>query len=211
MAKDQIRQEVMKPSTHWVEAGSGTIGRVYIEIIGCDGLPNMDWGNISRRVSTDAFACLVFEDSIVNTDIISNTRNPRWAPWCRRAFAFNVSHPSSNILLGLFDWDPEKSPVQVAMSFASDVHDPIARIMINVANAVSNCTYTTTVSKAMSLCETHRASLVGLYSHFGSYEFSDSTLCILPSRRNTDKRLVVRLHFGFGKSFTMKERRCWSE
>jgi hypothetical protein len=51
--------------------------------------------------------------------------------------------------------------VQVAMSFASDVHDPIARIMVTVANAVSNSTYTATVSKAASLCESHRASLLG--------------------------------------------------
>jgi len=153
MTKDQIRKEAMKPSTHWVEAGSGTIGRVYIEVIGCDGLPNMEWGNLNS--SADAFACLVFEDSIVNTDVIANTTCPRWTPWCRRAFAFNVSHPSSNVLLGLFDWDPEKSPVQVAMSFASDVHDPIARIMINVANTVSGTTYTVTVSKvAFALCVT---------------------------------------------------------
>lgn len=137
----------MKPSTHWVEAGSGAVGRVYVEVICCDGLPSMDFtGKISPRLTTDAFACLVFEDSIVNTDVIPNTRCPRWTPWCRRAFVFNVAHPSSNILLGLFDWDAERNPVQVAMSFASDVHDPIARIVVNVANVVPNTVYTVTVS-----------------------------------------------------------------
>ena len=146
MTRTQIQQEAMKPSTHWVEASSGTIGRVYVEVIGCDGLPNMDLWNISPQIAPDAFACLVFEDSIVNTDVITNSRSPRWVPWCRRAFAFNMSHPSSDILLGLFDWDPENSPVQVAMSVASDVHDPIARILINVSNAIPDTTYTLTVS-----------------------------------------------------------------
>lgn len=146
MSKGQIEREAVKPSTHWVEAGSGTLGKVYIEIICCDNLPNMDVASLNLRDKTDAFACLVFEDSIVNTDVISRTLSPRWVPWCRRAFAFNVSHPSSNILLGLFDWDPEASPLQMAMRVATDVHDPIGRIMINVANAAPNTTYTVTVS-----------------------------------------------------------------
>lgn len=150
MTKDQLYEEAMKPSTHWVEAGSGSLGKVFIEVIGCDGLPNMDRLKITSR-TTDAFACVVFEDGIVNTDVIANSTSPRWMPWCRRAFVFNVAHPSSNILLGLFDWDMESSPVQVAMSVAADVHDPIARIMVNVANAVPDTMYTITVSNDASL------------------------------------------------------------
>lgn len=149
MTKSQIRQEALQPSTNWIEAGSGSIGRVYVEVIKCDGLPNMDMWNVSPQIATDTFACLVFEDSIVNTDVITNTRSPCWAPWSRRAFAFNVSHPSSNVLLGLFDWDSESSPIQMAMRFASDVHDPIGRILINVAAAVPDTIYTLTVSNVM--------------------------------------------------------------
>lgn len=143
---DQINEESMKPTTHWVEAGSGNLGRVYIEILQCNDLPNMDFPSIPGRMTTDPFACLVFEDSIVTTDVISNETSPRWMPWCRRGFVFNVDHPSSNVMLGLFDFDPERSPVQVAMSIASDVHDPIARIMVNVANTIPDTVYTVTVS-----------------------------------------------------------------
>lgn len=147
MTRTQIQQEAMNPSTHWVEASSGTIGRVYIEVIGCDGLPNMDLWNFSPQIAPDTFACLVCEDSIVNTDVITNSRSPRWVPWSRRAFVFNLSHPSSNIFLGLFDWDNENSPLQAAISVASsDVHDPIARILINVADAIPDTEYNLTVS-----------------------------------------------------------------
>lgn len=167
MTTDQIKEEAMKPSTHWVEAGSGSLGKVYIEILSCDGLPNMDRNKISSR-TTDAFACAVFEDSLVNTDVIVNSTSPRWMPWCRRAFVFNILHPSSNILLGIFDWDMESSPVQMAMSVATDVHDPIARVMINVANTVPDTMYTVTVSNdALSFCET------------GCGRLSD---CLLPRR-----------------------------
>lgn len=146
MTKSEVHQEAMKPSSHWVEAGSGALGKVYIEVIACHDLPIMDYTNITTNVAPDAFACIVFEDSIVNTDVIPSERSPRWMPWCRRAFSFNVAHPSSNILLGLFDWDPESSPVQVAMSMTSDVHDPIARVLINVSDAIPDTVYTITVS-----------------------------------------------------------------
>jgi hypothetical protein len=56
-----------------------------------------------------------------------------------------MSHPSSNVLLGLFHWgDPEKPPVQAAAEFSSDVHDPIARIVINVADSIPETTNTLT-------------------------------------------------------------------
>lgn len=147
MSKEDIHQEAMKPTTHWVESGSGRIGRIYLEVLGCDDLPNMDYPNpITNRITTDTFMCCVMEDNIVNTDVIANSTSPRWMPWCRRGFVFNVEHPSSNILVGVFDWDDEKSEVQKAMSVAAtDVHDPIGRIEINVANAFPNTVYTITV------------------------------------------------------------------
>jgi hypothetical protein len=57
-----------------------------------------------------------------------------------------MMHPSSDILLGLFAWYPENSPVQVAMNLTSQIHDHIARILINVSNAAPDTTYTLTVS-----------------------------------------------------------------
>mmetsp|Transcript_26316 Transcript_26316/g.47529 ORF Transcript_26316/g.47529 Transcript_26316/m.47529 type:complete len:113 (+) Transcript_26316:1119-1457(+) len=79
MTKDRIHQEATKPSKHWVEAGSGNLGQVFVKVIRCNGLPNMDIYNISTQIAPDAFACLVYyEDSIVNTAVITNTRSPVW-------------------------------------------------------------------------------------------------------------------------------------
>ena len=101
---------------------------VYFEVIGCDGLPNMDSTTLNVRDKTDAFACIAFEDALVNTDIISDSLSPRWMPWCYRAFVFNVSHPSSDILIGLFDYDPETSPAQLLSRAAGDLHDQVGRV-----------------------------------------------------------------------------------
>lgn len=60
----------MKASKQWIEAGSGgreRVGKVYVEILGCEDLPNMDSLTLDVRDATDAFACIVFEDAIVNT------------------------------------------------------------------------------------------------------------------------------------------------
>jgi len=63
MSETQIEEESLKKSTQWLEAGSGHLGLVYVEVIGCTGLPNLDAlvGGVSLGNKTDAFACLVFE------------------------------------------------------------------------------------------------------------------------------------------------------
>jgi hypothetical protein len=142
MTKEQIFEESMKPSTHWVEAGSGQLGRVYVEVLGCEKLPNMDAATLNLRDRTDAFACLVYEDSIVTTDVIGDTLSPRWMPWCRRGFVFNVSHPSSDLQIGLFDFDPELSPLQIASRATGDLHDPIGRVQVNLSNFPTNTVLT---------------------------------------------------------------------
>jgi hypothetical protein len=55
LTAEQIQMEAEKPSTHWIEASSGKLGKLYLEIIGCDGLPNMDATtlNIRDKVRTD--------------------------------------------------------------------------------------------------------------------------------------------------------------
>jgi hypothetical protein len=78
LSQSQIDEEVMKPSYSWVESGTGTLGRMFVEILKCDGLPNLDSriGSIETGY-TDAFCCLIFEDSILNTDVIRDDLNPR--------------------------------------------------------------------------------------------------------------------------------------
>jgi len=49
LTTDQIQTEAEKPSTHWIEAGSGSIGKLYFEVIGCDNLPNLDAASLNLR------------------------------------------------------------------------------------------------------------------------------------------------------------------
>jgi C2 domain len=146
MTEEQIRAEALKPSTHWIAAGSGGVGKLYLELIGCDKLPNMDSVTLNFHDKTDAFACIVYEDCIVNTDVITNSLSPRWMPWCNRAFAFNIAHPSSDIFIGIFDHDPELSPLQLASRATSTIHDPIGRLVINANNFKPGTSYLLTVS-----------------------------------------------------------------
>jgi Ca2+-dependent lipid-binding protein len=80
---------------------------------------------------SDPFVGIVFEDTMVRTDVIHDSNNPRWMPWCTRACCFNVQHPTSLLLLGVFDYD--STPVKD--------HDPVGRVVINTANFQSHTSY----------------------------------------------------------------------
>ena len=131
MTKRDIDVETLKPSKFWIEAGTGDLGKVYVEVLSCTGLPNLDF-SISGRDKSDPFACLVFEDSVVNTDVINDCLSPRWLPWAQRAFIFNIRHPSSQLMIGVFDEDMASS------------HDFVGRAVINLSNLRTGTVYTTT-------------------------------------------------------------------
>jgi hypothetical protein len=130
MRKSQLEEETVKPSTSWIQAGSGQTGVVYFEIIKCDHVPNMDTGTAGK---TDAFCCIVYEDAICNTDVINDELSPRWMPWCQRAFQFRMHHPSSQILIGVFDYDAETNVM--------NGHDPIGRVSMDITNFRPNTDY----------------------------------------------------------------------
>jgi len=92
----EIESEVVEPSKEWIEAGSGRHGRLYVEVLSCDDLPNLDF-SITGLDKTDPFVCLVFEDAIGHTDVLDDLLSPRWMPWTQRAFAFNIDHPNSQV------------------------------------------------------------------------------------------------------------------
>lgn len=144
MSDDQILEESMKPSTHWIEAGSGTLGKLFVEILGCSKLADVN-GSLEFWDSMDPFACLVFEDAIVNSDVIGNCSSPRWMPWCQRAFVFNINHPSSSLFIGIFDHDQEFGPLQKVNLIARSVHDPVGRVEIHVSNFKADTVYTLAV------------------------------------------------------------------
>jgi hypothetical protein len=125
LTKEDIEVEHVKRSNNWIECGSGRAGRIFLEILGCDKLPNLDVGPGNF---TDAFVCSVFEDTYVVTDVIDDCLSPRWMPWSRRAFVFNIHHPSSPLYLGVFDYD----------SISLENHDTVGRITVDVSNLPSD-------------------------------------------------------------------------
>lgn len=117
-----LNVETRSQSSKWIEAGSGTIGKLYVEILSCDDLPNLDTGGEVIGNFTDSFCTLVYEDTCAMTDVIYDELSPRWMPWTKRAFSFNILHPASILYLGVFDFDVLGS------------HDPIGRVAVNVCN-----------------------------------------------------------------------------
>lgn len=126
----EIESEVMEPSKEWIMAGSGSLGKLYVEVLQCDDLPNLDF-SITGRNKTDPFACLVFEDAIGHTDVLNDLLSPRWMPWTQRAFVFNIMNPNSQLFIGVFDFDT-----------ADPNHDVVGRATCNVTNFHPDTIYT---------------------------------------------------------------------
>ena len=115
----------------WLDIGSGGLGRISVEIIGADGLPNKDKDIPGGGNKTDPFAAVVYEDCVAKTDTIDDCLSPRWMPWTQRAFIFRMMHVSSNLHVAIFDYDP---------GFASD-HDICGRVSIDLANFLPDTEY----------------------------------------------------------------------
>lgn len=128
MSAQQLRKRALEPSRNWIDTGSGH-HRIFLEIIGCDGLPNMDTMTLTRRDQTDAFVSIVYEDSAVVTDVIRDTLSPRWMPWHQRAFVLRVLDPKSIIFIGVFDRDEVTSD------------DFIGRVALRPAKFIANTEY----------------------------------------------------------------------
>lgn len=132
MAPFDISKETMKPSKCWVEAGSGRIGTLHLEILSCHDLPNVDVGEAVGNL-TDCFVCAVFEDVMVQTPVIDDELSPHWLPWTQRAFRIGIAHPASTLYLGALDYD-----------LGPAAHEPLGRVAVNLSNLQSNTLYTLT-------------------------------------------------------------------
>lgn len=71
MTKTELTNECMKPATHWIEVGSGGIGKLFVEILHGDDLPNFDVSHLVISAKSDFFVNLLFEDCIANTEVIN--------------------------------------------------------------------------------------------------------------------------------------------
>ena len=130
LSSSDITVETRQPSKHWVQAGSGTLGTLYLEILSCHDLPNVDVGEAVGNV-TDSFVCAVYEDTLAMTDVIDDELSPHWLPWTQRAFCFGMMHPASILYLGVFDYD-----------LGIGNHEPLGRVAVNVGNFRKNTLYT---------------------------------------------------------------------
>lgn len=132
MTPVNLSKETMNPSKQWVEAGSGHLGTLHLEILSCHDLPNVDVGEAVGNLS-DCFVCAVFEDVMVQTPVIDDELSPHWLPWTQRAFRIGIVHPASTLYLGVLDYD-----------LGPGTHEPIGRVAVNLSNYQCNMLYTLT-------------------------------------------------------------------
>jgi len=127
--KQELNHQALEPSRNWVQSCNKVkdLGTLYVEIIQCRHLPNLDSGAMGDV--TDPFVAMVFEDNIVRTDVIRDELSPSFMPWTQRAFAFSIQHPSSLLFLGVFDDD------------AIGNHEPIGRVVVDLSNFKGNTVY----------------------------------------------------------------------
>jgi len=155
LTEAELRDECYKPSKYWIQAGSGALGKVYLEILRCRGLPNVDAGE-SFGNKTDAFVTVVYDDVMVQTDVIDDSLSPMWLPWQRRAFVLRMTHPSTALYVGVTDYDV--GPLE---------HENIGRIAIPVGtNFVPGLVYTLT----------YRLNESSNYTDFGTDDMGTITL-----------------------------------
>mmetsp|Transcript_12825 Transcript_12825/g.19882 ORF Transcript_12825/g.19882 Transcript_12825/m.19882 type:complete len:872 (-) Transcript_12825:391-3006(-) len=126
----QLDEETHKPSRKWIDMGSGTLAKVYVEILKCVKLPDKD-GGLSKKNKTDAFCAVLYEDSFRKTTVIDDCCSPQWMPWMDRAFVFRMQHPSSHVHVCVLDHDT--GPLAK--------HDVIGKISIHVGQLVPNTLY----------------------------------------------------------------------
>ncbi|KAL7547952.1 hypothetical protein ACHAWF_011221 [Thalassiosira exigua] len=130
LTSEKIQEESMRQSYEWTDIGSGSLGKIFVEILGCDGLPNLDSKILGDK--TDTFVSLVYEDCFARTDTVSDCLSPRWMPWTKRAFIFNMMHTSSQLFLAVFDED----------CGVLNSHDLIGRVSIDISNFRPDTVYT---------------------------------------------------------------------
>ena len=133
LSHEEMQSEIHKPSTNWTGAGTDThdsLGTVFLEILECEGLPNMDAGGALGN-KTDAFVCAIYEESLVQTDVIDDRLSPMWMPWAQRSFCFHMKQPLSQLFISVNDFD-----------LGPSAHDAIGRIAVNLNHFEADVVYT---------------------------------------------------------------------
>jgi len=129
MTSNQIYSESLKPSIEWQDAGSGSGGFIFLEVLGCEDLPRLDPYTLGK---TDAYLLCCYEDVWLQTDVVPSCLNPSWMPWSKRAFAFRVNNFNSALFVGVFDRD------------VTEFDDFAGHVVIKPSTFVSSTEYTLT-------------------------------------------------------------------
>lgn len=132
MTPEEINVEVLKKSRRYKSLGAGGIAKIYLEILSCDDLPNLETVQLFGN-KTDAFVQVVYEDCISETCVIHDCNSPRWLPWTNRAFELHTTYPSSVIYIGVHDYDPGAQMI-------TD-HDMVGRCAVDVTQLKPNTEY----------------------------------------------------------------------
>ena len=196
MTDHEITLETHRPTHHWVDAGSGTLGKLYVEILSCHGLPNVDAGEAIGNL-TDSFVCAVYEDSMVQTPVIDDELSPRWLPWTQRAFCFGIMHPASMLYLGVFDYD---------LGLLVD-HEPIGRVAVNISNLQRDTQYVLKYNLYKSSSVTDRTPN-GVITIRLRYEIHDEKLALMTALR---PRPRIHVNVKSKKTFKVVRYTCFGE
>jgi hypothetical protein len=196
MTSHDISIETRRPSQNWVEAGSGTLGNLYVEILSCHGLPNVDSGEAIGNL-TDPFVCAVFEDTMVQTPVIDDELSPHWLPWTQRAFCFGIMHPASMLYLGVFDYD---------LGPLVD-HEAIGRVAVNISNLQRDTQYVLKYNLYKSSSVTDRTPNGSITIRL-RYEVCDEKVALMTALR---PRPRVHVNVTSKKTFKVVRYTCFGE
>lgn len=181
LTKDKLDEESLKESYEWLDIGSGNLGKIFVEVIKCDNLLNMDSvGAFGSK--TDAFASLVYEDCMASTDVISNCLSPRWMPWSQRAFIFNMMHTSSQLFVAIFDSDRRVGN-----------HDLCGRVSIDLCNCLPDTVYLLDYNLFPSAKSGPREAKYGTITIRLRLELADERVLLL-SNMKTPQSVYVSVH-----------------
>eukprot|EP00587_Corethron_hystrix_P002452 CAMPEP_0113307344 /NCGR_PEP_ID=MMETSP0010_2-20120614/6228_1 /TAXON_ID=216773 ORGANISM="Corethron hystrix, Strain 308" /NCGR_SAMPLE_ID=MMETSP0010_2 /ASSEMBLY_ACC=CAM_ASM_000155 /LENGTH=610 /DNA_ID=CAMNT_0000162183 /DNA_START=312 /DNA_END=2141 /DNA_ORIENTATION=- /assembly_acc=CAM_ASM_000155 len=194
----EIKNETRQPSHCWYEAGSGNenIGKVYVEVLSCHDLPNMDIGGQFGNL-TDAFVTAVCENGVMQTSVIDDDLSPHWMPWTKRAFFFNIDHIASILYLAAFNYNG--TPLFM--------HDPIGRVAVNLSNFKPGTVYTLKYNLYNSANVTERIKKGAITIRL-RIEFDDLNAALTTTLHSQPKRYI---NVKNDKSFKVVRYTCFGE
>lgn len=104
MTQGAIESVSMQPSKSWIQGGMGKLGKLFVEVIGCDNLHDDSYIDV-----IDPFLTIIFEGTCMCSEVVKDCASPRFMPWTRRAFMFNITYSTSSLYLGVHDYNKRLS------------------------------------------------------------------------------------------------------